>query len=234
MSEGIIALEKPIFSTDGNQTGSKINTYQLAPDSGQDVPLGGMEGKKQKIIIKNPKYGPDKTREVSETLSYISKEYKSKEKVIETIMIYDALRKKGLPVPPTTRYFEENGHHYLLMTDMTHGGKSVVWGLSDDMTSENQNSIDKMEIKSADLTDIRNLSREWAKTATTASLHPLESNYHLRKNLETGKFDIIILDVDSRIINPAYPVNNIDETTYFMMDIETAMRRRGMTTLPTW
>lgn len=226
MSEGSITLEKPIFSADGTQTGSKTNAYQVTRDSGLVLPVGGMEGKKQQINILNPRKTTDNSKEVSRELLFISKEFKTKQEVLDIIRANNILREKGYPVPQVCRYFEKDGKHHLLMSDMTEGGKYSIWGPNDNMSMEQKNTLDSMNIYHESREDIEQQITQLARKGLGDGIYLSAGAYHIRKDQTTEKYHIVLLDINLQILDDPINTNNLKEKDLFMayLDVFDSMK----------
>ncbi len=190
MSEDSIELIK--FGPKGPKS-SKLDLVESS-----DLPVGGLEGQKSKTALKNPYYKAEKTG-VSPTLDFVSKEYalNDKDRVLEVIKTYGFLRSRGYPVPQTTRYYEKNGKIYLLMTDMTEGGKYKLWGYSDELTPEQEDALKDMSLSEEDMSAAEKIANELAAKATKDRIYLLNFYYHIRKDVDTGAIDVVLLDVGS-------------------------------------
>lgn len=157
------------------------------------------EASKFYVTLRFSKDGVTKERKLA------SKEYEylDEEDVIEIIKIYDKARKEGFPVPPTTRYFLTKDYQpAILMTDMTQGGKYKIWGFNDSFSKDEVATLKSMGLKEGDFSKVKQLSEEIMKKANEKR-HVLGfQNYHIRQDTETGKIDIVILDLDDRFLEP--------------------------------
>ncbi|PIS20757.1 hypothetical protein COT52_01915 [candidate division WWE3 bacterium CG08_land_8_20_14_0_20_43_13] len=86
----------------------------------------GEETKKSKVFLSSEKAG--NTREVG---TFIKKEFTSMQRALNEAMKADRMRKVGLPVPNTIRYFEDDeGKPSLLISDLSVSGEKQVWSIN--------------------------------------------------------------------------------------------------------
>lgn len=203
-------LTKPIFKAD-KSNGQISGSFQINDLKFKPLSLGGDEGIKFLTSLVNPRNIKDRNGAVAEKFEFISKEYKHDRvtDVIKIIQTYDFLRKRGYPVPATTRYFEKDGKIYLLMTNVTEKGKYLVWGYSDTMSKEQQADLLSMNLTDNDIQNIRDMALTYATKAGKDDIDLPFCTYHVRKNLETGKIDIIFLDADTSMLEPQSSVDEI-------------------------
>lgn len=197
MIDSNVEFKKPIFNN-GKKVAERSSVFRLNKSKFHELPIGGYEGKKYFTELSKDH------RNVAHEYEFISKVYPSydKKEVINIIQAYDSLRKKGYIVPNTVRYFEQNDRVYLMMSDMTEGGKYKIWGYSNDMSAQQYEDLKMMNINESELFFIKNKALELANKADSENVNLLTPTYHVRKNMETGEIDIIFLDVDSRVTSP--------------------------------
>lgn len=98
--------------------------------------VSGSQSKKEEISIgeEAPKEFVDVSFERSGKRryggSFVKREYQDEELALADAVKVAQLRSLGVPVPSTTRYFQENGHHALLITDLTEAGRNRVWSMN--------------------------------------------------------------------------------------------------------
>lgn len=81
---------------------------------------------------------------------FVKKEYDSREDVSNVIHIANILRNARIPVPVTMRYFEEEGNDYLLVSDLTKDGESIVSSIN------NTFDLDEMLLDEEDFSILTN------------------------------------------------------------------------------
>jgi len=190
----------------------RSNTFKIRGEGFRQLPLGGKEGRKFFTPLVNPRYREGR-KDVSPELGFISKEDAMVDKSVYMIPIYNLLRKKGYPVPATTRYFEKDGHTYLMMTDMTEGGKYKIWGYSDDMSKEQIKDLNSLNLNEDDIAQIQKMALTFADRADKDNITLPYWTYHVRKNLRTGKLDIVFLDLKPEVLKPPQLINDIRAET---------------------
>jgi len=174
----------------------KPRSSTLIITSQTSQPYGGREGPKHSINTEVPAINPEiKPRNLD---GFIIKEYKIfdpsyAQGVVEN---YALLRHHKYPVPRTTRYFVEEGKVYLLTSDVREGGKYRLWGFSD---SQKERELEELKAMNLDQDKIDlilgHISILLHKT-TADGFYLRACYYHIRQNISTGQFDIILLDVD--------------------------------------
>lgn len=159
--------------------------------------VGGCEGIKSKLTIENPrsKERPD----VACEMTFVSKKSRVEHRIADSIKAYHQLRKLDLPVPNTTRICisKEDSEFQLVMTDMTENGKYILWGYSNFMHSEQYQTLRDLNLTEEEIDCIEQQANEIAYKAAKAKHNIRFYNYHLRKNLETGIYDVVLLDIGS-------------------------------------
>ncbi len=122
----------------------RTNQLQISMES--PLKVGGMDG--PKFVMKLEKSGR------KSEMFFVSKEYKTKKEAKEAVTKFEILRKGGYPVPPTTRYFEKGGKHYILVTDLTKlNGGQTIWGINGDPMDHEYATIQKMNPDQQNLSD---------------------------------------------------------------------------------
>lgn len=164
-----------------------------------DIDMGGEEGKKYAICLDI--YGHHGG--VRPDIQFIAKEYGKDErsKVLEAILAYDILRNAGYPVPATTRYFTRNEKHYLLMSDITCGGKYLLWGYNDIQSNKIDQVFKDMQLPFTEFFRLREVVRGIADQASRDQFLLRGHQFHIRKEIETGLFDIVLLDLNGYVVN---------------------------------
>lgn len=119
------------------------------------------------------------------------------------IRAFLTLHKKGYPVPPVVRYFiddHKNKHEiYLVASDMTVNDDYYVWGYSELMSVEQQETLKNMELSMPDVLGLIDLMQDMARKAAHDNFSFQSYYYHIRKHKETGSLDIFLLDLDTYI-----------------------------------
>lgn len=210
----------------------KARTFKITDDNLEELSLGGFEGKKYKTSLVNPR-SKDGRENVASEIKFISKEYPSRTDVLDRILIYDELRKKRYPVPATTRYFEKEGKHYLLMTDMTEDGNYKLWGYNDykpeqkDEELKSKENLKSMNLSDNDINFINKIASDYAIKAQKDGFNLTFPIYHVRKNLNNGQIDMCFLDVDKRVVMSKseikHFVSNSEEVARFIRELIHAM-----------
>lgn len=191
----MVELERPISSSDG-LLGARHGVYEIIASRTERLSLGGSEGTKSRIAIRNPRHHEGRG-DVSETLPFILKTFKGrgKEEILLDIWVYHDLRRKGYPVPETLRYFEEDGVRHILMSDLTCQGECLVWGNSVNMTEQQYSDLLLMDLSDKEVKIIEKKARGFAEKLSRDGTALGHNCYHVRKNLNTGEVDIVFLDV---------------------------------------
>lgn len=185
---------KPMEASEISLKDIQVKKFEGKVESRSNMPVGGSEGKKTIITIENPRYEPGRT-DVSPELTFISKRYYTKEKALGVVEYTDKLRSLGFPVPPTTRYYEENGEPNIMMTDMSEGGKNIIWGGNGSADPEEAIALQSMNLTKIDLQNIERQVRDIFKKAVQNSVRIYGDNYHLSKSRETGEVKVILIDI---------------------------------------
>lgn len=81
---------------------------------------------------------------------FVKRQYANSEHALSDAIKADELRAVGIPVPPTVRYSEdEGGQPYLLISDLTEGGKNKVWSMNN-----SDQELQELALAESDLEDI--------------------------------------------------------------------------------
>ena len=97
------------------------NAVYVVSDERLDV--GGTEGIKSKTIVRNNESGKE--------LNFISKEFGNEDEARVIVKKYSILRKLGYKVPKTARYYQREGKHFVLMSDISQDtDNKVAWGIN--------------------------------------------------------------------------------------------------------
>lgn len=162
----------------------------------EPLKVGGKEGPKHRITTEAKEV--EGTREKA---FFVSKEYHGKLKHLAYASVKgnDLLRDHGFPVPRKVICLENEGVAYVVMSDVTDGGRFQIWGYSDKMTPEQIEELKAMNLSADDVKDIAEKAKKYADQAAADDLMLLFMHYHVRKEVETGKIDLVFLDVDKRV-----------------------------------
>lgn len=152
------------------------------------VKTEGVGGTKHYIDVETLKLNSEKR-----ILGFFTKEFATKEEAENTAKLFARLRNEGYPVPPTTRYYEKDGKFFLLLTDMTGGGKYPVWTNSGE-TTDRIKAIDKLkDIKPTE--DEINLQLDDLVNRLTRSGYKVSCDaYALRR--VNGQLELFLLDIN--------------------------------------
>lgn len=189
MNETIpLALKKPSGA-------GKERVFQTLNSELTHLPLGGHEGQKFTLKIDNPLKKADGTP--AEPLYFVVKELieKSEPELEQLSRAYRILQDKGYPVPLTVRSFQREGKNYLAASDMTEGGKYWIWGFNDDASPEEADELRAMQLSAVEVAELKSQVAKIADQAVRDTLNMDGYWYHIRKNKETGKVDVVILDI---------------------------------------
>lgn len=189
---------------------TKPRLYQIV----NQVPLGvgGQEGPKSRVQLR--KSGNTETSLPTDIRGdFITKEYHLEDidRLRGVLRTNQILRSKGFPVPGTTKYFEKDGKLFELMSDMTEGGKYRLWGWSNDMTRTQSDELHAMTIEDSKFDQIKNQVFALAQLATNEGFSLQDKYYHIRQEVETGLFDLVLLDVDEEALTE--PVKDMYDST---------------------
>lgn len=135
----------------------------------------------------------------SKNVKFVGKEFMSleEEDVKKVVKAYDTARHIGLPVPPTTRYFETDDLlPALLMTDMTENGKYKVWGYNNNPTDYEDKTFHSMRLTHNEAKQLQESARRIMELATQKNFYLQFHNYQIRQENGTRNFEIILLDFD--------------------------------------
>lgn len=188
--------------------------------------VGGYEGIKRKLTVFNPRsYGRD---DVAKDLTFVTKECRYEDETISLLEAYHQLRKTNFPVPNTTRiYLSECGSLYqLVMTDMTENGKYALWGFSNKMHKMQGEVLRSLNLSDEEVGCIEKQANEIAHKAANEGHRIRFFNYHLRKNLETGMVDVVLLDIGSYNLKVLKPItwwilqDNLEDVQDFMKELQ--------------
>jgi len=170
----------------------KISLVQIKTEK---LSVGGSEGDKN-IASYQQKDGRVVT--YLEKTPVTDKETGSVEQIVGA---YHELRKRGLPVPPVVMLQEKEGVKQLVMTEMTENGKYYLWGYSDNETREQASEFKALGITKSDIQIIEGKVLEIARKATETNTSLEQHQFHIRKNKETGQFEIVLLDIDFQAVS---------------------------------
>lgn len=114
---------------------------------------------------------------------------------------YSRLYRQGFPVPPTVRFFEEEGRAYLAMTDMTYGGQYLIWGYNDASVPQENANLAAMKLSPEMIADVSDQALEIARHAGKCKhIFPWYS-YHVRQHILTREVNVILLDIYPEDLN---------------------------------
>jgi len=85
------------------------------------------------------------------------------------------------------------------MSDMRKNKDYYIWGFSDLMSKDQQNTLKKMNLSMSEVHHIIDLIQNLARSAAKDELSFEAHYYHIRKHKKTGMIDICLLDLDSDI-----------------------------------
>lgn len=205
--------------------------------------VGGSEGKKQRIATER-----ETERErggLSEQQFYIAKEYRKSSVSFawDSVSAFELLKEKGYPVPRKVVCLEDDAKAYVVMSDVTDGGKCLIWGWSTEMIPEQMDELNKMNITQDDIIRLDILARDIAGKAAGDDLCIRHHMYHVRRHVESGEVDIVLLDADARVYNgdhkSRYTSTDIDfsEAEFFLKNLEEAtgvFRPKQLRALSSW
>jgi hypothetical protein len=115
------------------------------------------------------------------------------QKIIEglemRVQSYIFLRKKGYPVPQTVRYcHNKNGNNlFMVMSDMTQGGKKRIWGWSDCMTPTQFEELSNMELSRYEVQHITELVQMLTNQANKDKISFQHWYYHVLQDVDSRK-----------------------------------------------
>jgi hypothetical protein len=169
--------------------------------SKRPLDVGGIEGKKYSVEIQMRKHN----------IPQFSKEYppENKQRALDTVETYGILREKGYPVPATTRYYEENGNSYVLMTDETEGGECRLWGWGDLQSEAKLTELREMKLNDEKVNKLKTLARDLIEKANRDRILLHTSLIHIKQRKSDGKLSLILLDVAKS--NLDYHLDHDDE-----------------------
>jgi hypothetical protein len=152
---------------------------------------GGLEGTKYKHNVSIEKN--ERTREIG----MISKELDS-DTARQYVYMFSQLRKANLPVPNTTRYFEKEGKCYVIMSDLTEGGKYPIWSYNG---SYYQREVDMMQtirktiedLDAGEKEEFTNKAYELADKCAESGFKVLSDSYCIKE--KEGELSFHLLDL---------------------------------------
>lgn len=184
-----------------------------------DLPVGGAEGRKviTKVFLGKNTSRSEQRQRKSHPL--VLKEYPKNFDSIQTLVGiaagYRTLRKLGLMVPDVVRYWKSNDKLYLVMSDLSEGGKKLIWGHSDGMTQSQSNELQVMKLSENDLSTIYAQLTEIAQRAAGGNVLLMPHYYHILKDTTTGSIEIALLDIFSSI----HPTENMSSASLFQHNL---------------
>jgi len=148
---------------------------------------------------------------------FVAKKFPRKEDALTEIKKCWYLEKFGIPVPPTHRYVEQDGKHYVVYTDLTEGGKNEVWSANNLLEEKKRPVLSQDEFD-----EVAYQMRTIAESAAAYDFTISEDAYFIVK---TPKDEIFVIVGDLGVGVSAYPVssenfdvfkNNNDEVEHLL------------------
>ena len=155
--------------------------------------VGGSDGIKRLVLL--TLLGKEQNRR----LWFFTKEYKIEEevelkKIVRTYAVFKGFK---LPVPSTIRYYFDKSRKkfYLLMTDISKGGKNRIWGYSDEMSKSQIAELQAMNLSESDLVTITQLAQGIVQIADKNKAVIFSHYYHIVQDKKTKRVALELLDV---------------------------------------
>lgn len=122
--------------------------------------------------------------------------------VRQIVDTYNIARQDGFNVPATTRFFAyDDVYASILMTDMTANGKYKVWGYNDKAKPDEEKVLKDMKLTDEDVQKIRGQVNKFVELADKKHRTLHHSNYHIRQETNSRRFEIFLLDLDTAFVN---------------------------------
>ena len=172
------------IAPDGTARG---NTAEVVDE--KELSLEGVNGNKMLVELKNP------NNESERRMEFYAKEYVSEDEAKKTVALFSQLRGEGFPVPPTVRYFERDGKHFVLMTDMTEGGKYDVWTNSGGSFLQQEAASEKLRKINPTMEEVVPLIDDLCQRLTEKGYKITGDAYALRR--VGGVLQMFLLDVSN-------------------------------------
>jgi len=185
MSDRIIELVK-------NPTLPNEKTIKVDVLKEENIGVGGAEGVKFGIHfeLKN-KFKTREAKLITKRLRY----FKGVE-APNLVNAYKTAHKEGFITPETVRYTKEGEDDILMMSDMSEGGKYIIWGYNDHSTKKEHAAYRELNLSKSDIQEIKSQGMKYVEKANSLDRSLWFYNYHIRKDKETGKLELFLLDLD--------------------------------------
>lgn len=186
--------------------------------------VGGSEGRKHRVTTSS-----ESTVDGEGKVDYfVSKEYAgdTREFAFESVAVNNFLFENGYPVPEEASVVEIDSTVYAIMSDVTVGGKYLIWGWSTGMAPEQMLELKRMNLVAEEIEQIRTLVENIGRKADGDKLRIFDHCYHIRRSVETGEIDIVLLDFDGRITDPGWRKSediSLKETRGFLSKLRDAL-----------
>ena len=117
---------------------------------------------------------------------------------------YKVVKQDGFLSPDTVRYAKVDGKDILLMTDMSEGGKYIVWGFNDKQTEKEFQAFRDLKLNDTDIDEIKKQGKSFVELANKRDRKLQFYYFHIRKERKTGEVQLFLLDVDPAYLNPPW------------------------------
>lgn len=170
------------------------NVYEIDET---DLGVGGTEGNKLNIRfeLKNT-LGKREIKLISKKI----KHFKGRE-APDVVNAFDAAKKDGFLTANTVRLAKAGDDDVLLMSDMTEGGKYILWGYNDHSTDQETKAFYDLKLTDKDKKEIRDQGNNFIKKANSLDRSLWFYNFHIRRDKDTGKIELLLLDLDPHYFN---------------------------------
>ncbi|MCB9800981.1 MAG: hypothetical protein H6773_02260 [Pseudomonadales bacterium] len=211
-SEGPVYLERLVFK--GRKAPRPVRPLEISQLS--FLPVGGAEGRKLIAnILLGKNTAPSLENNHNTRYPLVLKEYPKNYDSIQALRSiaagYRTLRKLGILVPNVVRYWSSNDMLYLVMSDLSEGGKKLIWGHSDGMKQSQLDELKAMKLSESDLVTIHSQLIEIAQRAADGNVLLMPHYFHILKDTTTGSIEIALLD----IFNNIHPTKNESSASVF-------------------
>lgn len=155
--------------------------------------VSGAEGIKRLVMLKLLGRTSDKR------VTLFSKEYPESEKneMISIIRGYQQLKSMGIPVPDTVRHYYDKRRkkYYLLLSDLSEGGRKEVLGYSDNLSPKEIRNLKRIGLKTRDINTIYESLIAVARTAGEHQVLLKENNYFILRDKRKRTTEVVVLDI---------------------------------------
>jgi hypothetical protein len=132
--------------------------------------------------------------------TFVAKKFPRKEDALTEIKKCWYLGNKGIPVPPTHRYVEQDGQFYVVYTDLTEGGKNEVWSTNNLLEENKRPTLNQEQFE-----EVAYQMKSIAETAAAYDYTIKEDAYFI---IKTPDEKVYVILGDFGVGVSAYPVSS--------------------------